>query len=151
MLQSPEIILLVEDNPDDTALLLRALQRNQLQKPVFVAHDGIEALDYLFARDAFSDRVGQLPPKLVLLDLKLPRLDGLGVLTAIRAHPATRFLPVVILTTSTLEQDISRCYAEGANSYLVKPIDYLEFVEMTKTLVQFWLTMNQSVPNQIAA
>lgn len=143
----PDLVLLIEDNEDDIALMLRALRRNNVQNPVVVARDGIEALDFLFARESFADRVGQLQPKLVLLDLKLPRLDGLGVLAAIRANTRTCFLPVVILTSSLLEHDVASCYAQGANSYLVKPIDLMEFLEMVKILGRFWLTMNQSPPN----
>ncbi len=147
----PELVLLVEDNLDDAALMLRALKRNNVQNTVVVTHDGIEALDFLFARESFSDRAGQLPPKLVVLDLKLPRLDGLGVLTAIRADPRTCTVPVLILTSSMLEQDLARCYAQGANSYLVKPIDFVEFTEMARILGLFWLTMNQSPCCQVSA
>ena len=145
----PELVLLVEDNPDDAALMLRAFKRNKVQNDVVVARDGVEALDFLFARGAFSERAGALPPKLVVLDLKLPRLDGLGVLTAIRADPRTCLLPVLILTSSLLEQDLTRCYAQGANGYLVKPIDFLEFMETARVLGLFWLTMNRTPSYQV--
>ncbi|MFT5533890.1 MAG: two-component system response regulator [Burkholderiaceae bacterium] len=139
-------ILLVEDNPDDAALTLRAFRRNEVVNPVVVARDGVEALDFLFARGAFADRAGQPLPKLVLLDLKLPRLDGIGVLREIRADSRTRLLPVIMLTSSLLEQDLDACYSLGANSYLVKPIDYAEFVEMTRIVATYWLNMNRPPP-----
>ncbi|MDY7574630.1 response regulator [Actimicrobium sp. CCI2.3] len=142
----PDPILLVEDNPDDAALTLRAFRRSQVSNPMVVARDGIEALDFLFARDAFADRAGQPLPKLVLLDLKLPRLDGIGVLREIRADPRTRLVPVIMLTSSLLDQDLDACYSLGANSYLVKPIDYSEFVDMTRVIATYWLTLNRPPP-----
>jgi two-component system response regulator len=151
MSQPPELVLLVEDNEDDAALMLRAFKHAGIQNPVFVARDGIEALDFLFTRESFSNRVGHLPPKLVVLDLKLPLLDGLGVLGAMRADPRTSLVPVLILTSSFLEPDLTRCYALGANSYLVKPIDFLEFTEMARILGLFWLTMNRSPSYPAAA
>ncbi|MEB0136498.1 response regulator [Actimicrobium sp. CCC2.4] len=142
----PDPILLVEDNPDDAALTQRAFKRNDVINPIVVARDGIEALDFLFARDAFADRAGQPLPRLILLDLKLPRLDGIGVLREIRADPRTRLVPVIMLTSSLLEQDLEACYALGANSYLVKPIDYSEFVEMTRIIATYWLALNRPPP-----
>lgn len=140
----PDLILLVEDNQDDAALMLRALKRIDVGNPVVVAHDGVEALDFLFARASFVDRADQPLPKLVVLDLKLPGLDGLGVLAAMRAEPRTRFIPVLILTSSKLEQDVTRSYMNGANAYLVKPVDFMEFMEMARVIGLFWLTMNRS-------
>ena len=142
----PDPILLVEDNPDDAALTLRAFRRNQVVNPIVVVRDGIEALDFLFARGEFADRAEQPLPKLVLLDLKLPRLDGIGVLREIRADARTRLVPVIMLTSSLLEQDLEACYTLGANSYLVKPIDYAEFVEMTRIVAAYWLTLNRPPP-----
>ena len=142
----PDPVLLVEDNPDDAALTLRAFRRNQVGNEVVVMRDGIEALDFLFARAAYANRASQPLPKLILLDLKLPRLDGIGVLRAIRADPRTRLLPVIMLTSSLLEQDLEACYGLGANSYLVKPIDYTEFVDMTRIIATYWLTLNRPAP-----
>ncbi|MBC7499755.1 MAG: response regulator [Herminiimonas sp.] len=141
-----ESILLVEDNPDDVALTLRAFKRNNIANPVVVARDGIEAIDFLFARAFFADRAGLPLPKLVLLDLKLPRLDGFGVLKAMRSDPRTRLIPVLMLTSSMLEQDVELSYVLGANSYLVKPIDFTEFTEMARVVALYWLAMNQSPP-----
>src|SRR5437879_6319852 len=121
MNDSNKVILLVEDNPDDAALTLRAFKRSHLMNPIAVARDGIEALDFLFARGAHGGRASEPMPTLVILDLKLPKLDGLGVLKAIRADERTRYLPVVILTSSKEEQDLVSGYALGANSYVRKP------------------------------
>lgn len=144
-----DILLLVEDNPDDAALTLRAFRQARLLNPVVVVQDGVEALDFLFARGAYSERTGQPLPKLILLDLKLPRLDGIEVLRAIRADTGTRLIPVLMLTSSTLEQDLLACYTVGATSYLVKPVDFSAFVEMAKVLTLYWLTMNRSPPAQM--
>jgi two-component system response regulator len=143
-----KVILLVEDNPDDAALTLRALKRSHLMNPITVARDGVEALDFLFARDAYADRASQPLPTLVILDLKLPRLDGLGVLKAIRANERTRFLPVVILTSSKEEQDLISGYTLGANSYVRKPVDFAEFLEAAKVLGIYWLMINQIPPER---
>jgi len=142
--ESDKIILLVEDSADDVTLTLRAFKRSHLMNPIVVARDGIEALDFLFARGAHADRAGAPLPTLVILDLKLPKLDGLGVLKAIRADPATQFLPVVILTSSKEEQDLISGYALGANSYVRKPVDFVEFLEAVKVLGIFWLMLNQT-------
>ncbi|UXH76496.1 response regulator [Roseateles amylovorans] len=141
-----KVILLVEDNPDDVALTMRAFKRSHLMNPVVVARDGVEALDYLFARGAHAGRAGSALPTLAILDLKLPRLDGLGVLKALRADPRTALLPTVILTSSKEEQDVVSGYKLGANSYVRKPVDFAEFVEAVKVLGIYWLALNQMPP-----
>lgn len=146
MVELSNTILLVEDNPDDAKLTLRAFQRSQFQNPIIVVQDGVEALDFLFARGAFGDRVGQPLPRLVILDLKLPRLGGRAVLQAMRADQRTSLIPVVILTSSKERQDLIAGYALGANSYLIKPIDFAEFMEAARVLGIYWLTMNQAPP-----
>ena len=151
MSEETRIILLVEDNPDDAALTLRAFKRSHLINPISVARDGVEALDFLFARDAYVGRVHEPLPALVLLDLKLPRLDGLGVLRAIRADARTRFLPVVILTSSKEEEDLISGYSLGANSYVRKPVDFVEFMEAAKVLGIFWMMLNQLPPERAAS
>jgi two-component system response regulator len=143
-----KVILLVEDNPDDVELTLRAFKRSHLMNPISVARDGIEALDFLFARGAYSDRASAPLPTLVILDLKLPKLDGLGVLKALRADERTRLLPVVILTSSKEEQDLVSGYALGANSYVRKPVDFTAFVEAVKVLGIYWLMINEVPPQQ---
>ncbi|WNG30931.1 response regulator [Cystobacter fuscus] len=139
-------ILLVEDNPDDVDLTRRAFQRAGLTQPMDVVEDGVEALDYLFAREAYAHRAREPLPALVLLDLKLPRLDGHEVLRQIRAHPRTRFLPVVILTSSDEEKDLVESYSHGCNSYVRKPVSYNEFVEAARQLGVYWLVLNRSPP-----
>ncbi|MFY0582023.1 response regulator [Cystobacter fuscus] len=139
-------ILLVEDNPDDVDLTRRAFQRAGLTQPLEVVEDGVEALDYLFAREAHAHRAREPLPALVLLDLKLPRLDGHQVLRQIRAHPRTRFLPVVILTSSDEEKDLVESYSHGCNSYVRKPVSYNEFVEAARQLGVYWLVLNRSPP-----
>jgi two-component system response regulator len=140
-------ILLVEDNDDDVALTLRAFKRSHLMNPVTVVRDGVEALDFLFARGAYAQR-GSTPPTLVILDLKLPKLDGLGVLKAMRADARTSLLPTVILTSSKEEQDVVAGYSLGANSYVRKPVDFAEFLEAVKVLGIYWLALNQVPPPQ---
>ncbi len=149
MSETSKDILLVEDNPDDAALTLRAFKRSHVMNTITVARDGIEALDFLFARDSFANRVDASLPTLVILDLKLPKLDGLGVLKALRADERTRLLPVVILTSSKEEQDLISGYSLGANSYVRKPVDFAEFAEAVKVLGIYWLMMNQSPPERI--
>lgn len=144
-------ILLVEDNPDDVKLTLRAFKRNNMLNPIVIARDGIEALDYLFARGAHANRAGKPVPTLVILDLKLPKLDGMGVLKAIRSDERTRHLPVVILTSSKEDEDLHRGYALGANSYVRKPVDFAEFMEAVKVLGIYWLMMNEPPPERSAA
>ncbi|CAM3656327.1 response regulator [Roseateles saccharophilus] len=147
MSDESKVILLVEDNPDDVALTLRAFKRSHLMNPLVVARDGVEALDFLFARGAHADRAGAPLPTLVILDLKLPKLDGLGVLKALRADPRTAMLPAVILTSSKEEQDVVAGYKLGANSYVRKPVDFTEFVEAVKVLGIYWLALNQLPPS----
>ncbi|GMQ88052.1 MAG: response regulator [Gammaproteobacteria bacterium] len=137
-------ILLVEDNPDDEALTLRALKRNNILNEVIVAHDGAEALDYLFARGLYSDRDRSKLPEVVLLDLKLPKVDGLEVLRQIRGNENTRRLAVVILTSSNEERDIIAGYDLGANSYIRKPVDFNQFMEAVRQLGVYWLVLNVS-------
>jgi two-component system response regulator len=148
MNDTSKVILLVEDNPDDEALTLRALRRSHLVNPIAVARDGVEALDFVFARGAHADRAGEPLPTLVVLDLKLPKLDGLGVLRAIRSDPRTRFMPVVILTSSQEERDLLSGYELGANSYVRKPVDFNEFIEAAKVLGIYWLMINQLPPER---
>jgi two-component system response regulator len=140
-----KIILLVEDNADDEALTLRALQKNNIRNEVVVARDGVEALDYLFGTGASAGR-GALVPQLVLLDLKLPRVDGLEVLRRIRADKATRLLPIVILTSSKEERDLVNSYSLGANSYVRKPVDFGESTEAIRQLGLYWLILNEPPP-----
>lgn len=136
-------ILLVEDNPDDEALALRAFSKLKLSNPIVVARDGVEALDYLFATGQYADRAKENLPAVILLDLKLPRIDGLEVLRRVREHPETEILPVVILTSSKEEQDMVQGYSLGANSYVRKPVDYNEFVHAVNQLGVFWLLLNE--------
>ena len=145
-----KVILLVEDNPDDVELTLRAFRRSHLMNPIAVVRDGIEALDFLFARGDHAERAAAALPTIVILDLKLPKLDGLGVLRAIRADERTRFLPVVILTSSREEQDLISGYSLGANSYVRKPVDFSEFLEAVKVLGIYWLMINQVPPERTA-
>ena len=148
MMQNQKTILLVEDSPDDVKLTPRGFQRNNIANPIVVAQDGIEALGYLFARGPHSDRAGQPLPTLILLDLKLPRLDGLGVLRAIRADEKTRLIPVVILTSSREQEDVISGYSLGANSYVRKPVDFTEFMEAVKVLGIYWLAINEALPEK---
>jgi len=136
-------ILLVEDNPDDEALTLRALRKHNILNEVVVAHDGAEALDYLFATGAWSGRDARQLPQVVLLDLKLPKIDGLEVLRRVRADERTRLLPVVILTSSNEEQDRIKGYGLGCNSYVRKPVNFDEFVDAVKQLGLYWLVLNE--------
>jgi two-component system response regulator len=140
------VILLVEDNPDDEALTLRALKKNNIKNEIVVARDGAEALDFLFATGAHAGRDTSILPQVVLLDLKLPRIDGLEVLRRLRADERTRLLPVVILTSSKEEQDLLRGYSLGANSYIRKPVDFDQFSEAVRNLGLYWLVLNESPP-----
>jgi two-component system response regulator len=137
-------ILLVEDNADDVELTMRAFRKTNIVNEIVVARDGVEALDYLFG----GTQAGRAPtlPQVVLLDLKMPRVDGLHVLERIRAHPRTRLLPVVILTSSVEEQDLLNTYSRGANSYIRKPVDFQEFVEAVRQLGLYWLLLNRPPP-----
>jgi len=145
---SKKTILLVEDNPDDEALTVRALRQHKVANEIVVAHDGVEALDYLFRTGPHAGRDRDLDPELVLLDLKLPRIDGLEVLRRLRAEPRTKLLPVVILTSSTEEKDIINGYNFGANSYIRKPVDFLQFVDAVKQLELYWLVLNEPPPRR---
>jgi two-component system response regulator len=140
------VILLVEDNPDDEALTLRALRRANVNNDIVVARDGVEALDYLFGTGAHAGRDTRALPQVMLLDLKLPRLDGLEVLRRVRADDRTRVLPVVILTSSNEECDRIEGYTLGANSYVRKPVDFNEFVDAVRQLGLYWLLLNQPPP-----
>jgi two-component system, response regulator len=137
------LILLVEDNPDDEELTLRALRKNNVKNEIVVARDGVEALDYLFGTGSHAGRDVSEQPQVILLDLKLPRVDGIEVLQRIRADDRTRLLAVVVLTSSKQEEDIAHSYARGANSYVRKPVNFVEFIEAVKTLGLFWLLVNE--------
>lgn len=139
----PNTILLVEDNPDDEALTIRALKINNLNHELVIARDGSEAIEYLFAEGQYADRdINQLPA-LVLLDLQLPKIDGFGVLKRLRASEHTKHLPVVILTSSAEQEDILNGYGLGANSYVRKPVDFDEFIKTVGQLGPYWLVTNQ--------
>ena len=140
------MILLVEDNRDDEALTLRALQKNNIKNEVVVAHDGVEALDYLFGTGSYTGRDLTETPQVILLDLKLPRVDGLEVLRRLRADERTRLLPIVILTSSNEDQDRIKSYGLGANSYVRKPVDFTQFIEAVRQLGLYWLILNQPPP-----
>src|SRR5260221_14776459 len=142
-----KIILLVEDNPDDEKLTLRALQKNKISNEVVVARDGVEALDYLLGSGAEAENKSNPLPQVVLLDLKLPKVDGLEVLRRLRAHERTRLLPIVILTSSNEEQDRITGYGLGANSYVRKPVDFNQFIEAARQLGLYWLVLNEPPPS----
>ena len=139
-------ILLVEDNPDDVELPLRALRKHHIGNEVVVARDGVEALDWLFATGAFAGRDTSVRPVVVLLDLKLPKVDGLEVLRRVRAEDRTRLLPVVVLTSSSEEQDLVNSYSLGCNSYVRKPVDFVELAEAVRQLGIYWLLLNEPPP-----
>lgn len=139
-----KIILLVEDNPDDEALTLRALKKNNILNKVIVARDGEEAVEYLFGTGRHEGRDSSIQPQVILLDLQLPKLSGLEVLKCLRADERTGLLPVVILTTSSEERDISASYENGANSYIRKPVDFNQFIEAVKQLGLYWLVLNEA-------
>ena len=142
-------ILLVEDNPDDELLALRALRKNGIAGDVVVAHDGVEALDYLFATGDHAGRDASVLPRLILLDLNLPRLDGLEVLRRLRSDERTRLLPVVILSSSGEQRDVRDGYGLGANSYVRKPVNFEQFVRAVEQLKSYWLVLNE-VPTSLA-
>lgn len=144
-----KVILLVEDNPDDVDLTLRAFKKANITNEVVVARDGVEALDYLFGTGAHAGKVHELP-QVVLLDLKLPRVDGLEVLQRIRTEPRTKFLPVVVLTSSREEQDLVRSYQLGVSSYVRKPVDFTQFMEAARQLGLYWLVLNLAPPKDPA-
>ncbi len=142
-----KMILLVEDNADDEALTLRALNKNRVANRVVVVRDGAEALDFLFCKGAYADRDPMDLPQVTLLDLKLPKVDGLEVLRQIRTNPRTKTLPIVILTSSKEEQDLVAAYSNGANSYVRKPVDFNQFAESIKQLGMYWLILNEAPPH----
>jgi two-component system response regulator len=145
---SEKVILLVEDNPDDEKLTIRALKKQNIQNKVVVARDGVEAIEYLFGEGNYQGRNIDDLPQVFLLYLKLPKLNGLEVLKRIRADERTRSLPVVMLTTSNEEKDIIESYHLGANSYVRKPVDFVEFAQAVNTLGMYWLLMNQEMPHR---
>jgi two-component system, response regulator len=136
-------ILLVEDNPNDAEMAIRALRKNNLANNVVHVTDGEEALDFIFARRAYNARKIKNAPKVILLDLKLPKVDGLEVLKAVKSDPRTRIIPVIALTSSSEEKDIVESYRLGVNSYIVKPVDFDKFVEAIKGLGFYWLLLNR--------
>jgi len=140
------MILLVEDNPTEVDLTLRALKKNNIGIKVFVARDGVEALDFLSCTNTYADRDPHDMPQLILLDLKLPKIDGLEVMRRVRADERTRLLSVVILTSSNEEQDLLEGYKSGANSYIRKPVDFTQFEEYVKNISLYWLVLNQAAP-----
>lgn len=141
-----KVILLVEDNPDDEALTLRAFAKNNIANEVVVARDGVEALEYLFGTGAYAGRDVRDQPQVVLLDLKLPKLDGMAVLRRLREDDRMQLLPVVVLTSSKEEQDLIQSYRLGANSYIRKPVDFLQFTESVRQLGLYWLVLNETAP-----
>lgn len=142
-MEKNKVILLVEDNPDDEALTLRALKKNNITNEITVARDGVEALDYRFGAGPHADRDISLQPELILPDPKLPKLDGFEVLRKLRADERTKLLPVVILTSSKEQQDIVNGYGLGANSYIRKPVDFQQFVDAVRQLGLYWLVLNE--------
>lgn len=143
MTDNPVEILLVEDNPNDVELTLHALKKNNIANRIEVVRDGAEALEFIFAAGAYAQRCIQNSPKVILLDLKLPKVDGLEVLRQIKADPRTRAIPVVVLTSSREERDIVESYSLGVNSYITKPVDFEQFTEAVRQLGLYWLLLNQ--------
>ncbi len=143
-----KIILLVEDNPDDVELTLRALKKNNVVNDIVVVRDGAEALDYLYGSGKYAGRDTSVLPTVILLDLKLPKVDGLEVLKRVRAEESTRLLPVVILTSSDEEQDMIDSYNLGANSYVRKPVEFNQFAEAVSQLKLYWLLLNEPPPDK---
>jgi len=140
------VLLLVEDNPDDEELTLLAFEQSNLSKEVVVAHDGVEALDYLFGTGIYANRNTDAMPSLILLDLQLPKINGLEVLQRIRSDSRTQLLPVVILSTSNEQRDLINSYSLGCNSYIRKPVDYDQFVTAVQQLGMYWLLINEPPP-----
>ncbi len=139
-----KVILLVEDNPDDVQLTLRALKKSKIANDVVIAQDGVEAMDYLFATGKYTGRDRRILPQVILLDLKMPRLDGFEVLHRLRSDERTRLLPVVVLTTSSEDRDRVESYKLGANSYIRKPVDFEQFVDAVQQLGLYWLVLNEA-------
>jgi|SRR6185312_3150435 len=148
MSEGEKIILLVEDNADDEALTRRALKKNNILNKLVVAHDGVEALDFLFGTGPHAGRDLSVMPTLILLDLKLPKVDGLEVLRRLRDDPRTRAVPVVVLTSSKEEQDLAQSYRIGVNSYIRKPVDFEQFTEAVRQLGLYWLVLNEPPPGR---
>jgi len=146
-----KVILLVEDNPKDEALMQRALAKNKIINEIIIAHDGVEALDYFFGTGIYEARDLAELPQLVLLDLKLPKVDGLEVLRRIRADESTRRLPIVVFTSSSEEEDMIKSYELGANSYVRKPVEFEQFIEATRQLGLYWLVLNEVAPEYMPA
>lgn len=146
MMEAPVEILLVEDSPHDAELTLHTLRKNHLANHVELMRDGAEALDFIFARGKYENRSVEDVPKVILLDLKLPKVDGLEVLRAIKSDPRTRTIPVVVMTSSREEQDMVESYALGVNSYVVKPVDFSQFTEAVRQAGLYWVLLNQ-LPN----
>ncbi|MCA9472503.1 MAG: response regulator [Nitrospirales bacterium] len=144
MSSKEQVILLVEDHPDDEELTMRALAKNNIMNEVVVARDGVQALEYLFGTGAYAGRDLSQMPQIILLDLKLPKIDGLEVLRRLRADDRTKFLPVVVLTSSKEEHDVVKSYQLGANSYVRKPVDFQEFTKAVQQLGLYWLILNES-------
>jgi two-component system response regulator len=143
-MKTKKVILLVEDNPDDVQLTLRALKKNKIMNDVVAAQDGVEALEYLYGTGQYAGRDTKVLPQVVLLDLKMPRMDGLEVLHRIRADERTKLLPVVILTTSSEDKDRVESYKLGANSYIRKPVDFNQFAVSVQQLGLYWLVLNEA-------
>jgi two-component system response regulator len=139
------VILLVEDNPDDVELILRSLKRSKITNEIIVLHDGEEALEWLFCEGRYADRNADVEPAVILLDIRMPKVDGLEVLERLRADEHTQFYPVVILTSSHEEEDLLRSYALGANSYVRKPVDFADFSQSVQQLGLYWLLVNERV------
>jgi two-component system response regulator len=139
----PSDVLLVEDNPDDIELTKRAFQKNNITNKLVIAHDGVETLDYLFGRGKYKGRDISNVPKFILLDLKMPKVDGLQVLKQIREQEITRYIPVIILTSSQDKKDILNGYELGANSYIIKPIDFVQFHQVVQQIASYWLVLNE--------
>lgn len=149
MMSTTPVILLVEDNADDELLTVRAFKKSNVANQIMVVRDGVEALDWLFSRGDHAARDASLQPQVVLLDLKLPRMDGLEVLKNIRADKRTAILPVVVLTSSKEDEDVLRSYELGANSYVRKPVEFERFVEAVKNLGVYWLVLNERAPVKV--
>lgn len=143
---NPKTLMLVDDNPDDVDLTLRALRKCQISSKVIVERDGLDALDYLFGTGRHAGRNTAEQPHVILLDIRMPRLDGLEVLHRLRADERTRCIPVVMLTSSKEERDLAESYRRGANSYIRKPVDYVEFLEVLQHLNLYWLVLNELPP-----